>query len=185
MYDNMENMQTSGGTTPKDFFLYLAAAFTLYFSAGSLMALLFGIIEATTSTAQLYGIYGNSGLRFAIASIVVVFPLYLVFTWLIRKSIVNNPAKSNIWVRRWFIFITLFIAGGTIAGDLIATINEFLGGEFAGVFVLKALAVFVVAAAVFSYYIYDLKRRDQSSVEALLYLELLPKGGSYHWINKE
>jgi len=49
------------------------------------------------------------------------------------------------------------------AGDLIAVLNSFLGGELSMRFFLKILAVLLVAGGVFGYYLYDLRRTAQGS----------------------
>lgn len=145
----------------KDFFLYLAQAVALYVSAGSLITLLFGIINflvvdpAAGSFA--YGGY-SGGMRFAIASLVIIFPLYLFLAWYSRKGIVKEPEKAELWVRTWFVYITLFIAGVIVIGDLVAVLNSFLGGELTLRFALKVLTLLIVAGAVFGYYFYDLRR---------------------------
>lgn len=162
----MNNDTTTPRTTPKDFFLYLAAAITLYISAGSLLALLFHIIDTALPDAlnpSYGGIYAG-GIRFAIASLVIIFPLYLFLSWFIRKGIVANAEKAHIAIRKWFIYFTLFIAGAAMVGDLIALINTFLGGEITSRFILKVLAMLVVAGTVFWYYLYDLRRTDRGDM---------------------
>lgn len=147
--------------TPKDFFMYLGVAVTLYASAGSLLALLFAVINARFVDAlDSYYAYESavSALQFSVSMLIVVFPLFLVLSWLVRKDIVMNAAKAQLAIRRWFVWLTLFLAGGTIAGDLIALIRTYMGGEITTRFVWKMLSVFVVALAVFGYYLYDLKR---------------------------
>lgn len=147
--------------SPKDFFIYIGTALTLYASAGSLLALLFAVINAKFPDAlnNYYSYAGTaSTLQFTISTLVVVFPLYLVLSWFIRKEIAGNPAKASLSIRKWFIWFTLFIAGATVVGDVIALVNTYLGGEVTIRFVMKMLAVFVVAGGIFSYYFYDLRR---------------------------
>lgn len=158
-------MSSDGGRpkmTPKDFFLYLAAAATLYVSAGSLLGLLFRTIDASFPDALSYGDFYSSGIRFAIAALIVAFPLFLVVSWRIQKDIAHDTSRAAIAIRKWYIGFTLFVAGAAVAGDLVAVVNAFLGGELAARFFLKALAVLVVAGAVFGYYLYALRRSPQS-----------------------
>ena len=149
--------------TAKDFFLYLTAAVTLYVSAGSLISLLFAIINHLVADPSLdrYAYYGSSysgGIQFAIASLIIIFPIYLLVSWILRKDIVAAPARADFWIRKWFIGLTLFVAGALVAGDLVALVFAFLGGELTTRFVLKVIVIAVVALAVFGYYLYDLKR---------------------------
>ena len=152
--------------TPKDFFLYLGIAASLYVSAGSLLALLFAVINIKFPDAAMnYGYYYQptalEALRFPLSALLVMFPLFLFLSWYVRKEVQREPAKLQLWVRRWFIGLTLFVAGGTLVGDVIALLNTFLGGELTIRFVLKMLSVFVVAGAIFGYYFYDLRRTSR------------------------
>ena len=163
----METETIRPKTTPKDFFLYLATAVTLYISAGSLVALLFEIINSVFEDplASVYrGGFYSGAIRFAVASLVIVFPLYLFLSWLIRKSIVAEPERARIAVRKWLIFLTLFVAGGFMVGDLIALINTFLGGEITVRFILKVCALLIIAGAVFAYYLHDLRRTERGDM---------------------
>ena len=147
--------------SPKDFFVYLGIAITLYTSAGSLLALLFAIINAKfVDVLSGYYSYTSSAdtLQFTISSLIVVFPLYLTLSWFVRKDIARDPAKATLAIRKWFTWLTLFIAGATVIGDLIALLNIYLGGEITIRFILKMLAVLAVAGGVFGYYFYDMRR---------------------------
>ena len=147
--------------SPKDFFVYLGTAITLYASAGSLLALLFSIINTKLPDPVAFSYYYDSGtgsLTFAIASLIVVFPLFLFLSYYIRKEIGREPAKANLSIRKWFVWLTLFVTGATIAGDVIALVNTYLGGEMTMRFVWKMLAVLVVAGVIFAYYLYDMRR---------------------------
>src|SRR3989344_4888912 len=144
-------------TGPKDFFLYLSAMAALYVSVGSLIRLLFGIIDFTNpDRLDYYGTFYTGGIRFAIASLIIIFPVYLIVSYVLRTSVVREPARSELWVRKWFIYITLFVAAGIVIGNLVAVVNTFLGGELTARFALKVLSMVVIAAAVFGYYYYDL-----------------------------
>jgi hypothetical protein len=63
------------------------------------------------------------------ASIIVLFPIGLFLMWLIRRDMTKDPTLSQLWVRRWALIFTLFVAGVTAAGDLIALLTTFLRGE--------------------------------------------------------
>ena len=118
--------------SPKDFFVYLGTAITLYASAGSLLALLFSIINTKLPDPVALSYYygpGTGSLTFAISSLIVVFPLFLFLSYYIRKEIGHEPAKANLSIRKWFVWLTLFITGATIAGDVIALVNTYLDGE--------------------------------------------------------
>lgn len=162
---NMENIENKIKTTPKDFFVFIGSMVALYASAVSLLNLLFEIINASFPDALNFN-YDNfsSGMRWSIATLVIVFPLYIFLSWFTSKDIIINPQKRNLWVRKWFTYLTLFVAGVAIITDLVMLINTFLGGEITTRFALKVLSVFIVAGISFAYYLYDLKKRaDQKT----------------------
>jgi hypothetical protein len=149
--------------TPKDFFLYVGALITLYWSAGSLVALLFSIIDTLYRDQLDYFVDPYSGgIRFAIASLVVVFPISLWLFTLIKKGLAVEPTKLGLGIRRWLFALTLFVASAALLGDLIALINGFLGGELTARFVWKVLVVLVVAGLFFWYFLLELRARPDA-----------------------
>jgi hypothetical protein len=145
-------------TTARDFFLWLGAMVSLYVSAVSLIALVFQYINYAFPDELQYYVDPYSGtIRFAIASLIVLFPMFLYLMKHINRDMEKHPEKKDIWIRRWLIYITLFVAGATLAGDLITLINYFLGGDITTRFVLKVVTVFVVIGAIFVYQLYSLR----------------------------
>lgn len=154
-------------TTPKDFFLYLFAAGTLYTSATTLITLLWQLINRWLPDTAMYGGYDgvSETIRWSVALLVVIFPAYLVSMWWIGKEVDREPGKREMWVRRWFIWATLFIAAVVALGDLAAILYSFLGGELALRFFMKAFAVGIVAKAVFWYHWYLLRREPGTGIQ--------------------
>jgi len=143
--------------TPKDFFLWAFAMIAFYWSIFSMIALLFAYIEhAFPDALQSYVDPYSSGMRFSMASLIVFFPLYLYLMRVIRKDIVRDPSRNEIWVRRWLIVLTIFIAGLTVAGDLVALINYFLGGDLTTRFLLKVAVIVLIAAGVLMHFLADM-----------------------------
>lgn len=143
-------MQTN--TTAKDFFLHLGATVALYISVGALINLVFAIINYSFPD-QLSGYFYANTVAWPISMLVVLVPVLYVLEWLIKKDIDKVPEKKDIWVRRWRIYLTLFIGGAIMAGDLIALINTYLNGEISIRFFYKFLALLVIVGVVFTYYI--------------------------------
>lgn len=144
--------------SPKDFFLHLASIVSLYVSAISLLALIFNVVDiAFPDQLNYYYDPYSAGLRFAIASLIIVFPLYLFLTWLLNREYENIPEKRDFAIRKWLTTFTLFITGAAIIVDLVVLLNTFLGGEITTRFIIKVIAVLVVAAIIFTYYIRDLR----------------------------
>lgn len=145
--------------TPKDFFLQLGIIVALYVSVISLINLLFQTINyAFPDKLAYYGDPYSSGIRVAIASLLIIFPLYIALSWYVEKLFGATPEKRELGVRRWLLYFTLFVAGIAVIVDLVALINAFLGGELTTRFAFKTLAVLIVAGGVFGYYLSDLRR---------------------------
>ena len=145
--------------TPKDFFLQLGIVAALYVSVISLIHLLFQTINyAFPDELAYYGDPYSGGIRVAIASLIIIFPLYLALSRYMEKLFRIAPEKRELGVRRWLVYFTLFVAGIAVIVDLVALINAFLGGELSMRFALKTLAVLVVAGGVFGYYLSDVRR---------------------------
>ncbi|MBV9349475.1 MAG: hypothetical protein JO026_01875 [Patescibacteria group bacterium] len=144
-------------TGPKEFFLWLGTVLSFYVSVISLLNLFFNYINRAYPDALAgYGDPYSSSTRFSIAALVVLFPLFLVLMRLIRKDIAAHPEKRDLWVRKWALGFTLFIAGITMATDLVLLLNAYLNGEVTARFILKALVVFLVAGAAFLHFLADL-----------------------------
>lgn len=146
--------------TAKDFFLWAGAMVALYWSVISFILLIFNYIDYTFPTPTSFAPIDpyEAGVGHEMASIIVLFPIYLILVWLIRRDMKRDHSRKNIWVRRWALIFTLFITGLTIAIDLITVLTTFFDGEsFTESFVMKAALVLLVAAAVFMHFSADLR----------------------------
>ena len=141
--------------TPKDVFSYLGWLLTLYIGLTSFVWLLFEYIERALPEATDY--FSLSSMRWLVAELVVLFPIFMVISWSLRKDISQNPEKLNTRVRKWFLSLTLFVVSGIFVGDLVYLLYNFLDGELGTRYVLKSLTVLFVSVAVFLYYLWDLK----------------------------
>ncbi len=147
-------------TTAKDFFLWAGAMVAFYWSVIAFIFLVFNYIDYTFPNALAYYPADpyQSGISYQMASVIVLFPLYLLLVQLIRKDIVADPSRKEIWVRRWALILTLFVAGIAVAVDLITLLTTFLNGEaLTTAFLLKVLVIFLISSGVFMHFIADLR----------------------------
>lgn len=145
-------------TGPKDFFLWAGVIISLYTSVTALIALLFQYINYAfpDNLAGYSDPYGGP-VRIAMAGLIVMVPTMVILLRIIRGTIEHEPGKANIWVRRWALGLTLFIATLTILIDLVTLVNTFLGGEITARFGLKVVVVLLVAVGVFLHFLADMK----------------------------
>lgn len=154
---NHEDMKTKA----LDLFLYLGIAISLIVSITNLLQILFTAVDrkfVDVLNAATYVDASQSDVRFAIASLVVMFPIYVALSWYVSNDIKKFLFKQDILVRKVMIYCTLFVAVLTLIGTLVSVIYNYLGGDLSVSFGLKAGSIFVVALALFGYYYYSLKR---------------------------
>jgi hypothetical protein len=146
-------------TTPKDFFLWAGAMIALYVAVFNYIALVWNYIDfAIPDPLQPYfGDPYQNGISWEMASLIVLVPVFLILMWLIHRDIKKDPARRGTWVRRWALFLTVFLAGVTVVIDFIWILYAFLNGtDLTGRFLLKALIVLFVAAIGFMHFLADL-----------------------------
>jgi hypothetical protein len=145
--------------TAKDFFLWAGAMVALYWSVIAFIFLFFNYIDyAFPAVGQYYPSNPyQSGIGYEMASLIVLFPIYVILMWFIRTDATRDPSRKDIWIRRWALILTLFVAGISIAVDLIEVLTTFFNGEsFTDAFLLKALLILLVAACAFMHFMADL-----------------------------
>lgn len=159
-----KNNNTAGmenKTKAIDFLLYLGIFISLITCITNILEIVFTAIDKkfvdVLTPLYSYDLY-NDSMRMAIASLMVMFPVYVAISWYISKDIEKFSFKKDILVRKVMIYVALFVTVLTLIGTLVSLIYTYLGGELSVRFELKALSVFVVALSVFAYYLYSLRR---------------------------
>jgi len=148
-------------TKALDIFMYLGLAITLVWSVVNLLQIVFSAIDRKFVDIISNGVYTDiysSDVRLAIASLLVMYPLYIGLSWYVSKDIQKFLYKRDLTIRKVMIYATLFVTLCTLIGTLVSIIYTYLGGEISVRFELKALTVFAVALSVFGYYFYSLRR---------------------------
>ncbi len=148
-------------TYPRDVFLYLLSIITLVTIAVSLGILLYQYIDFQNPDILSGGYYAKTSIldsiRYSMAVLIVVFPVFIWVSWFLRKDILKNPEKKELRIRRWLLYLTLFAASLVIIGDLVALLINFLNGELTMRFIFKVLTVFFIAGTTFVHYFSELR----------------------------
>ena len=139
-------------------FFYLLSLVALGFMATCTGVIVFQIINKSILDAVEYSGFSSEALRFAISAIIISAPIYYIMISQINKNLRTGVLDKESALRRWLTYLIIFAASLVVIGWLIATVNMFLNGEITIKFILKALTVLVISGAVFSYYLYDVKR---------------------------
>ncbi len=142
----------------REAFTYLLLFATLYTSAYNLAQLFFRIIDyAMPDAADPVGDYTRQAIRWSVSSLIVAFPVFAYLSRITEREVTLDPGKRASKVRRWLTYMTLFLAGSFLIGDVIALVYNVLGGELSTRFVIKVVTVAVLAGTTFAYYLLDLR----------------------------
>ncbi|MEK7637922.1 MAG: DUF5671 domain-containing protein [Patescibacteria group bacterium] len=143
-------------SSARDVFMYLLVVVVLAMSAANVGTLLFQYINLYVPDLTLpacTGTWCQDAIRWSLASIIVVFPV-LLWAWrFLQRDVAANPVKADARVRRWLLYLTLFVAGGFIIGDFVSLIYGWLQGDLTIQFALKVLIVFYIAGTIFYYFL--------------------------------
>jgi hypothetical protein len=143
-------------------FFYMLSLVALVFMALAGGMIIFQIInKKIVDVLSQYSVsFSPDQLKFAISAIIIAAPIYYLTMRQIFKNLYSGALSKDSGIRKWLTYFILFVASVVMLGWLIAVINNFLDGELTIKFILKAMTAIVIAAAVFTFYFYDIKREE-------------------------
>lgn len=143
-------------------FFYLLSLVGLVFVSVSVGTIIFQFINKFIDdpVGLFEGAFSNEAIKFAVASIFVAAPIFYIINRVIQKSLYNGELDREAGVRRWLTYFILFVSAVVMIGWLIGTIMNFLSGEMTLKFILKSITSLSIAAAVFSFYLHDIRRGE-------------------------
>src|SRR3990172_3556288 len=158
MIKSLPRVESRG--SPKDVFAHLLTIIALYMIAGGFIALLFQYINLgfPDPLERLYYSGVSGAIRWSMATLIIVFPVFIFLSRMLQVDYSENPAKRELRIRKWLVYFTLFAAAIIIIGDLVTLVYNFLGGDLTARFALKVLVVLAVAVKIFWFYLRDLKK---------------------------
>ncbi len=156
----MEETRNISKSSMAEIFIHFMSFILLGITATATGILYFQVINKYFPNYQ-FSVFDSSGIHYAIASLIIGFPLYIWALWFWFRSF-SPPAggaeKVESRLSKWLTYIVLLVASGMIIGDLIAVVFNFLQGEYGARFLLKALTILVIAGLVFSFYFFERKK---------------------------
>ena len=155
----------------RDLFLYCLSLVTLVMSAIALGGLLFEIIDALLPDPAIYGYaVQHSRISWAIAQLVIAFPVYLGLARWIGRDVERAPQKRESLLRKLMIYLILVVTAVTSLGDLVGVLTRLLEGELTLRYCAQSAVVLVISLLIFLYYREEVQRDDrlvqQASEEA-------------------
>ncbi|HTE49094.1 MAG TPA: DUF5671 domain-containing protein [Candidatus Paceibacterota bacterium] len=165
----MDSNQMKPKMSAKDFFLNLGAFISLYTLVGSLLGLLFNIIDTAYPKIQNgYNYLGSSSISWPVSTLVVFFPIFVLLMVFLERQYRVEPESQNSLVHRGLTYITLFISGCVMTGDLVTVVYYFIDGrELTTGFLLKVLVLLVISTSLFIYFISDLRKKLTAKLRML------------------
>lgn len=151
-----------------DAFLNLLSLISLGWTSWAIGAIAFELIyRYTEMQSKLVNInnYSDQGIKYAIASLLVIGPVYFLAVNLLHRRYKTDELNHNSGIYRWLTYLMLLASALSIVGSLIALIASFLNGDYSLSIVLDILVVMIIALFIFGYYFYDLKRKDYKKVD--------------------
>jgi len=150
-------------TSPKDFFLHLLNMVTLYIAAVGFGNLLFVIINYYFPDPLSYSGGSFETIRWAISSIVIAFPVFIIASRYLNNEYKKDPAKKNLRIKNWLEYFTMFGTAVIILVTFMTVVYYFIGGEVTVRFILKTLTMLYIAGTILGYYFYIVRDNSKSN----------------------
>jgi len=156
-------MEQQRKLTPYFFFITLGVLIALITSVSAFLNLVFETLNhvfpdvLTDSYHTGYYSYAFDAIRSALSVLIIFFPIYLILENRWYKAATKALTHYDEVLRRWAIYLILFLASLTVLIDLVTLVRYFVSGEITTRFVLKVLITLVAAALVGWYYIRRLR----------------------------
>ncbi len=144
------------------FYLFL---FTLlYVVSVGFIFLAFYIIELSFPIPTDYSTPESlqGSIRYWVSWCLVFTPAYLFTSWRSILQDRSNPSGIVSAGRQWLTYLTIFVAAVTGLSDFVVLIYGVLDGELTTRFFLKIAVVAVLSSSIICYYLYDIKRAENS-----------------------
>ncbi|MFH1281807.1 MAG: DUF5671 domain-containing protein [Candidatus Omnitrophota bacterium] len=142
-------------------FFYMLSLVALIFMALSTGMIIFQIINKNiVDVINNVNGYSSSALKFAISALIVSAPIFFITMRQIYKSLLSGALDKDSGIRKWLSYFVLLVSSIVMIGWLISTVNSLLDGELTSRFVLKAITAIFIAAVIFTFYLYDIKRDE-------------------------
>lgn len=157
----MEHNQSK--LSPKFFFLSLGVLVSLIATVTAFLNLAFQTLDkkfpdALNAVYQYgYNTYSFEAARAALATLIIVFPAYLILSYFWSKASKRDLGRIDDVIRKWMLYLILFLVGIVIIVDLVTLVRYFVSGEITTRFIIKVLVTLVVAVSVGGYYMFELR----------------------------
>ncbi len=150
------------------FFLSLGILISLLTSVISFLNLIFNTLDKqfpdvlNASFQYGYSTYDFEGIRVSLATLIIFFPIFIIISYFWKKFSEIEMGHIDEIIRKWVIYIILFLSAIVVAIDLVTLVKYFVSGEVTSRFIYKVLSTFIVVILIGVYYIFTLKSKKDS-----------------------
>jgi hypothetical protein len=150
--------------SPKDIFLHLLAAVTLYITALGVLVLIWGLAEYWFPDR--YRSFSSSGpdsgaVRGGVSMAIVAFPIFVYLSVLVRRRVKTGELDPLATLRTGFVYVNLFVVTATALITLMVTVHAFLAGDLTPRFLMRAGGVLGIVGLIYLYYRSELEAIPQ------------------------
>ncbi len=166
----LDNTQNQEKLSPKFFFVSLFILVWLITTVTSLLNLVFGLLDKkfpdilNATYAYGYNTYEFSAIRGSLATLIVIFPIFLVVSHFWTKLVEGKLGRIDLTIKKWMLYLIVFLASIAITVDLITLVRYFVEGEITTRFILKVVTTLVVALLVGLYYLSELRNENNKKL---------------------
>jgi hypothetical protein len=103
-----------------------------------------------------------SSIRASLAALVVSFPTFLILWYFLLREVRCHPEKAKGAIRRWLVYLSLFVGAVTLSADAITFIYYLFEGQLTVRFLLKVTVLFLIAGSLFYYLSFTLRSETET-----------------------
>jgi hypothetical protein len=96
-------------------------------------------------------------MRTALATLIIVFPIFLFLSRVWTKLVEAGLGRVDAIIKKWMLYLVIFLSSVVVAVDLVTLVRYFVSGEITTRFILKVLAVLIVAGLAGFYYFKEIE----------------------------
>jgi hypothetical protein len=110
-----------------------------------------------------YNSYNFETIRASLATLIIFFPIFMVLSYLWNRESREDIGFYNLVIRKWMVYLILFLASLLIVIDLVTLVRYFVSGEITSRFILKVSGALFVGLLVDFYYSLKMKNINFNS----------------------
>ncbi len=156
--------------SPKFFFLSFGVLVTLITVVTSFLNLIFDTLnkkfpDALNGVYQYgYDTYQYEGIRTAIATLIIIFPVFLVLSYYWNKTAKGGLSHISEVIRKWMLYLIIFLSAIVAVVDLVTLVQYFLRGEITTRFIMKVVTTLLTIGVVGSYHLLLLRQKENLKI---------------------